>query len=152
MVDRLDLKAFQYGLNKDEISTKIEESLNIVLVRHFLNFCVNVNAMLASLKNILNREALLYVTFAMPTLGTCMRWQLESRIYCTLHNPEIVIKNFAEQGFKEVSKYYSTDSYYLDDNKLCSPLLFTYRLLNGFKKNINVSLRVRSAVIVFRLV
>jgi len=61
-----------------------------------------------------------------------MRWQLESYIYHTLHNPETVIKIFAEQGFKEVSKYYSSDSYYLEGNKLFSPLLFTYHMLNGF--------------------
>jgi len=68
MVDLLDLNAFQYDFNKDEISAKVEELLDLVLVRHSLYFCVN--AMLASLANILNREALSSVTFAMPTLGT----------------------------------------------------------------------------------
>ena len=151
MSEVLELPSFQYDFNKDDISEKTNEKFDIVLIRHSLNFCLDVNQLLKSLKKALNKDAIIYVTFVTPTLATCVRWQFEDYIYHTLFNPETVSKIFAQEGFDEISKHYTVDSYYMDGKKLLFPIMYPYRIINSRKNNINVDLNTKGAVMVFKL-
>jgi ubiquinone/menaquinone biosynthesis C-methylase UbiE len=146
----LNIEAIKFDFNKDDIGELLEDRFDIVLIRYAINFCLDIRKMLSSLKRVLNEDAIIYVSFVPPTLGTCLRWQLDDYTYLILYNPETMARLFAEEDFIAFAKYDHGSYHYLKGrHKKFFPLLIPYRIANSFK-DINRELIQKNLVMIFR--
>ncbi len=95
----LGLNAYKFDLNSDNIGEIITDKVDIVLMRHCINFCYDINKFLRDLKPLLNDNPIIYVSTCLPTLGCFTRWCLDDYTFLVLQNPESISKIFAEEGF-----------------------------------------------------
>lgn len=107
--------------------------------------------MLGSLKKVLNKDAIVYVSFVPPTLGACLRWQFDDYTYHILYNPETMRRLFTEEGLVAFAKYDDGSFSYLNGFtfKLLAPFIVAYRAFNLFKK-CNQELIQKNLVMIFK--
>jgi 2-polyprenyl-3-methyl-5-hydroxy-6-metoxy-1,4-benzoquinol methylase len=151
MKNTLKIDAVRYDFNKDDIGEVVNCKFDVVLIRHAINFCKDVKKFLPVLKNVLNRDAIIYVSFVVPTLATCLRWQFDDYTYHVLYTPETIGEFFHQEGFTTLMKYqYQKRSHYLaGKQKVAAPIMIPYRLLNSLKK-VNQEEKTKSYVMVFK--
>jgi ubiquinone/menaquinone biosynthesis C-methylase UbiE len=97
--ERLGIPAFRFDFNADDISRLTDDVYDVVLIRYAINFCTDIPRFLASLKRLLHRDSVIFISYVMPSLGVCLRWQLDDYTYPVLYNPETMARLFAEAGF-----------------------------------------------------
>lgn len=151
MKEYLGVNAIKYDFNTDNIDTLLQDVFDVVFIRYAINFCVDIRQMLSSLKKVLSRNSIIYVSFVPPTLGTCLRWQCDDYTYLILYNPETLAKLFAEEGFVAFVKYDEGSYYYLDGLafKALTPIMIPYRLMNA-SIHCNRELIQKNLVMIFR--
>ena len=150
MSEILGMESYQYDFNKDRISDVVNDKFDVVLIRHSINFCKDLNKMAASLKAVLNEGAVVYLTFVPPTLASCLRWQMEDYIYHVLLKTETVKKIFMNEGFVEIASQTNEASYYTDNKRIYSAIFFFTRIMNSTKR-IDKTLTTKSAKNGFKL-
>lgn len=154
MSDYFGIKTIKFDFNSDNLNEKIDEKVDFIFMRYCLNFCKDLNNLLQSFDEIMNKDGHVYVSFSPPTLGNSVRWSLDNYTFNVFYHPETVIRFFAENGFKLVGWKKEKPYHYLHSrvHKLhlyASPVLVPQYFLNRFKQ-INTDKNIKSYVMVFK--
>ena len=150
----LGLNAYKFDFNSDNIADMVTDKIDVVLLRHCVNFCLDINKFLRELKPLLNNGAVIYVSTALPTLGNYCRWSLDDYTFLVLQNPETIAKNFAEEGFRRSGVILQNSYHYLHSrvhrlHLYASPMTLPFFLWNKFKP-INTEAEVKLRAMMFR--
>jgi 2-polyprenyl-3-methyl-5-hydroxy-6-metoxy-1,4-benzoquinol methylase len=147
----LNIDAIRFDYNTDDLSQITTEKFDIVLIRYSINFCLDIPQLLKQLKNITTDNAIIYVSFVLPTLGTCLRWQFDDYTYLVLYHPETIIRLFSEGGFTLMGRYPHGSDHYLSGRlfKFLAPFMLSYRFINSFKK-CNQDLTSKGLALIFK--
>ena len=159
MKNKLNLDAIKFDINSDDISNLVDDTFDIIFMRHCINFCLDIKKFLKSLKKIIHKDTVIYVSFSQPTLASCMRWSLDDYTFLVLYNPETVQKLFAEEGFiafgkrEQGTRHWIFGGYWQTKNinwghVAASPMKIPYYIINKFK-NINTSSREKNLAMIF---
>lgn len=156
----LGLEAVKFDFNADDPSEILRDTFDIVLLRHGINFCLDIRKFLASLKRVIHEETVIYCSFTQPTLASCLRWSLDDYTFAIMYHPETIQKLFAEEGFiafgkkEQGTRHWIYGGYWMTGgvhwgHVMTSPVTIAYYFLNRFK-NIDVSTREKNLAMIFR--
>ena len=53
MKNKLNLDAIKFDINSDDISNLVDDTFDIIFMRHCINFCLDIKKFLKSLKKII---------------------------------------------------------------------------------------------------
>lgn len=110
MKRNLDLDAVTFDYNNDVLDDKVEGKFDVVLIMASINFCRDIRAFVQSIRRVCAPEAIIYVTFTEPSLGTCLRWQFDEYTYNVLYHPRLMDEAFLAGGFHLIHRH--TDALY----------------------------------------
>lgn len=102
--EKLGIETLHFDFNAHDIAERLSGEFDFVFIRYAINFCIDVPAFLASLTKRLRPGAHVFVSFVLPTMGACIRWQFDDYAFHVLYNPETMTKMFAEAGFTIVGR------------------------------------------------
>lgn len=95
----MDVRKFDY--NTDDLERVFaDERFDIVLIRHSIGYCTDLDKFILSLKKILNPHAAVQISFPEPTLGFYLRWQLLEYNYTSLYSFKALKERFEANGFR----------------------------------------------------
>ena len=160
MREIFNLDAVKFDLNSDDLAESVDETFDVIFLRHCINFSVDIGSFLVSLKKIIKPNAVIYCSFTQPTLASCLRWSLDDYTFKILYNPETIQKIFAEEGFiafgkkEQGTRHWIYGGYWTLGgihwgHVLASPFTIPYYFLNRLK-NINISAREKNSAMIFR--
>ena len=160
MRDTLGLETIKFDYNSDYLPALIDETFDIVFLRHGIDFCLDIRKFLMSVKKVIHKDSVIYCSFVQPTLASCLRWSLDEFTFPIMYTPETIQKLFAEEGFvafgkrEQGSRHWIYGGYMMTggihwDHLLASPLTIPYYFLNRLK-NINISAREKNIAMIFR--
>jgi ubiquinone/menaquinone biosynthesis C-methylase UbiE len=157
----LGLHAHKYDFNTDDIGAVLKEEVgegkvDVILMRHCVNFCLDIPKFLEELQPYLSENAVAYVSTVLPTLGNCVRWSLDDYTFLALQNPETIAKNFAEKGFVQFGVMKQDEYHFLHSrihryHLYASPLTVPTFLWNRLK-HVNTESLVKLRVLFFKRV
>jgi len=104
MKKNLGVEAVKFDYQKDKISDILKYKFDIIFINFSINFCYNLKSFVNDLKNVINKDSVIFVSFVLPTLGCCLRWHHDEYTYNVLYHPETMGKVFSEEGFTPVAK------------------------------------------------
>jgi hypothetical protein len=147
----LKLEAATFHFNSHLLEDMVERKFDVISVRYAINFCREVPRFIGSLKKRLAAGGIVYVSLVLPSLGTCIRWQLDDYTYLVLYHSETMWRFFAQAGFTLLSKYHEEDYHYL--TRLPQPVRgfawATYRA--NQRKLVNSDPLQKSIVMIFKM-
>jgi 2-polyprenyl-3-methyl-5-hydroxy-6-metoxy-1,4-benzoquinol methylase len=152
MIHALKIEAVKYDFNSDKIRDVVEGQFDVVLVRYAINFCNDIAAFAHSLKDVIAPGGLVFVSFVLPSLGTCLRWHHDEYTYNVLYNPETLAKGFCSASY-EVAALTSDGEYHYTRGRSAKVNLFAwpYKIAALLSKNsINYELVQKNRILVFR--
>jgi 2-polyprenyl-3-methyl-5-hydroxy-6-metoxy-1,4-benzoquinol methylase len=138
MIKNLNINVVKFDYQTDRIDEVLDEKFDVVFINYSINFCNDLYGFLSSLKNILHKGSLVFISFVPPTLGCCLRWQHHEYTYNILYQPETIGRIFAEGNFLPKVKK-SDGIYYYTSNLKTKILLFKlpYTIWYTLKNRIN---------------
>lgn len=152
MVKHLGIEGAKYDFNSDRLNEVVVGKFDVVLVRYAFNFCMNPNEFASSLRHLLRDNAVVHVSFVLPSLGCCLRWQHDEYTYNVLYNPETIIRAFSEEGYSLIARESDGDYAYTRGRSLKVNLLaLPYRIAALSRlRNVNRQLLQKNRVLIFR--
>ncbi|MBM3262258.1 MAG: methyltransferase domain-containing protein [candidate division Zixibacteria bacterium] len=156
----LGLEAIKFDFNSDDLSKIVDDTFDIVLLRHCINFCSDIRKFLGSIKRVIHKDTVIYCSFTQPTFASCLRWSVDDYTFPILYHPETIQKLFAEEGFiafgkkEQGTRHWIYGGYWMTGgvhwgHVMTSPVTIPYYFLNRFK-NIDVSTREKNLAMIFR--
>lgn len=156
----LGLDVIKFDFNTDNLCELVDDTFDLVFLRHGINYCTDARKLLSSIKKIIHKDSLIYCSFTQPTLASCLRWSLDDYVFAVLYNPETIQKLFAEEGFisfgkrEQGTRHWIYGGYWMSGgihwrHVMASPFTIPYYFLNRFK-NINTSPREKNLAMIFR--
>lgn len=107
MEEVLGVKARTFDYNVDELPSVLSEAnraFDAVLVRYSLNFCLDLPRFAAGAASVVEKNGLLYLSYARPTLGCVIHWGHDEYTYNVLYPSEYVRGVFEHAGFQFVGE------------------------------------------------
>ena len=118
MKRNLGINAVKFDYQNDRIDEILDDKFDVVFINWSINFCTNIKSFIGDLRNILNIDSIVYVTFVAPTLGTCLRWQHDEYTYNVLYHPDTMLRVFSEEGFTSLQTRSYSKYGYMDNIRL----------------------------------
>ena len=106
MKEQLGLDAVRYDLNADRLENVVDGMFDLVVAESVINFCVDQKSFVASIRKILNNDAVVLISNDTASLGYMLTWQFEDYIPTTFLHNEAFLGLFYQTGsFSLVGKY-----------------------------------------------
>ena len=84
-----------------------------MFITYSINFCVDLERFVGSLRRVVRSGGHVYVAFVPPTLGCCLRWQYDEYTFNILYQPATLKDAFARHGFDPVAEWEDRRYHYL---------------------------------------
>lgn len=97
------IKTTTYDFNKESLEKIYDQKFNFIIARYCLNYCKNINGLAEQLSRVTNDNAIVFLSFILPSCGTIVRWGLVEFIDSPLFfTADSLISIFAKNGFELV--------------------------------------------------
>lgn len=144
----LDLPTVKFDFNADKLSETFDQKFDLIMMRHSINFCSNIEDFAVELSKITNPGAVVLLSFVSPTLASCLRWQFEDYIYSFLFSKNYVEHVFHKRGFVVASCDIKNGRFFWSGKLFFQPIMLFYLFVNVFKK-IDRSLNPKNVTMLF---
>lgn len=133
--EKLHLNAKRYDFNKDKIKPLFPNTkFDFILLRSNIMFMEDIDGLIKDFHSITKKGTILVVIDSvMPTPHVFLRWQFDDYIMFRYHNPETVIRIFAENNYELVARDKRPDRKRITPLHL-KPLNLLYDIPSRFKK------------------
>jgi SAM-dependent methyltransferase len=149
--DRLGIETVHYDFNVHDIAQTVSGEFDFVFIRYAINFCLDIPEFLASLRRIMRPGGHVFVSFVLPTLGTCLKWQFDDYTYHVLYNPETITRMFAEARFTIVGREDEGRVDYRDGSSWLPRVVFpAYEMKNRLFSDVGAVLRQDNVIHLYR--
>lgn len=115
-----NIPVYEFNFNKHQLNSVVDRQFDIILARAAIMFCDDLSKFANQCCELLSKDGYVWINHSvLPTLGVLTRVQLDEFSYWRLRQPETIIAEFEEAGFKLVSRADETDpSMYVYDHDM----------------------------------
>ena len=125
----LNLNAYKFDLNKDELSNILNDKYDLIYAESVVNFSKDINKFVSSICSLLNHNGSIIISNDSFSLGYAMSWQFEDYIPTNFPNQSTFLSYFYRNGNFNILR--------TEENKYNS---FIYRTFVGGWKSIITNL------------
>jgi 2-polyprenyl-3-methyl-5-hydroxy-6-metoxy-1,4-benzoquinol methylase len=149
--EKLGIETAYYDFNEHDIAATVSGEFDFVFVRNAINYCLDVPKFLRSLTKLLRPGAHVFVSFVLPSMGTCLRWQFNEDALSVLYNPETMTRMFAEARFRVVAREDEARHDYREGaSRLPRAIFPVYEMKNRFFSGVGAILRQDTVIHLYR--
>jgi SAM-dependent methyltransferase len=112
---KLSVDSVCYDFNKHNIDEVVNKKFDIVFIRYAIGFCLDLKKLTKQLKNILQPNGLVYVSFSPASRAIMARWMFDDYTYLVCSTKNNMIESFQKIGFF-LKKEINHGSYRWDKN------------------------------------
>ena len=147
MRDIHGLQSVTFDYTTEDISAKLDDKFDLVMIRSSIIFCPNLDLLVEQLRKILNPSGTIFVESILPSYGEIFWWQQLEYKFPKIYSQETIEKIFYKHGFKLKIGYrdyggysgvklrsYSAVSRHIFTWLIEYPMVLIYKILNIHKR------------------
>lgn len=150
MSELLGLKSYLYDFNSMRLRDVVDEKYDLVLSRHAINFCKDIDNLAENFSEVIEKNGFLYLSFVTNNFQSMVRWQMEDYIYEHLFDCDYLREVFKKYGFEQIHRESIAGQHYLQDKGLFKPIFYFSLFANKLTKAFKLDPKTKSSIMIFK--